>query len=127
MLDFIVLFLTVGIPLSSALLLASLGETVNQRSGVFNLGCEGVMSMGAFVGMLIPFMVGGSGKDEGDLFHRSVLFDWLFIWDILPGSAGRTSLKGWLLHNCRNLEHWNSAVSVVVSDCSVRKNTYRVP
>ena len=52
MLDFIVLFLTVGIPLSSALLLASLGETVNQRSGVFNLGCEGVMSMGAFVGML---------------------------------------------------------------------------
>ena len=62
MLDFIVLFLSVGIPLSSALLLASLGETVNQRSGVFNLGCEGVMSMGAFVGMLIPFMVGGSGK-----------------------------------------------------------------
>ena len=62
MLDFIVLFLTVGIPLSSALLLAALGETVNQRSGVFNLGCEGVMSMGAFVGMLIPFMVGGAGK-----------------------------------------------------------------
>ena len=62
MLDFIVLFLTVGIPLSSALLLASLGETVNQRSGIFNLGCEGIMSMGAFVGMLIPFMVGGSGK-----------------------------------------------------------------
>ena len=62
MLDFIVLFLTVGIPLSSALLLAALGETVNQRSGVFNLGCEGVMSMGAFVGMLIPYMVGGSGR-----------------------------------------------------------------
>ena len=62
MLDFIVLFLTVGIPLSSALLLAALGETVNQRSGVFNLGCEGVMSMGAFIGMLIPFMVGGSGR-----------------------------------------------------------------
>ena len=62
MLDFIVLFLTVGIPLSSALLLASLGETVNQRSGIFNLGCEGVMSMGAFVGMLVPFMVGGTGR-----------------------------------------------------------------
>ena len=58
MLDFIVLFITVGIPLSSALLLASLGEAVNQRSGIFNLGCEGVMSMGAFVGMLIPYMVG---------------------------------------------------------------------
>ena len=59
MLDFIVLFLTVGIPLSSALLLSALGETVNQHSGVFNLGCEGVMSLGAFIGMLIPFMVGG--------------------------------------------------------------------
>ena len=62
MLDFIILFLTIGIPLSSALLLASLGETVNQRSGVYNLGCEGIMSMGAFVGMLIPYMVGKSSE-----------------------------------------------------------------
>ena len=62
MLDFIALFITVGIPLSSALLLASLGETVNQRSGIFNLGCEGIMSMGAFIGMLIPFMVGGASE-----------------------------------------------------------------
>lgn len=44
---------------SVALLLASLGEMFNQRSGVFNLGCEGVMAMGAFVGMLIPFVAGG--------------------------------------------------------------------
>lgn len=62
MLDFIVLFLTVGIPLSSALLLAALGESVNQRSGIFNLGCEGVMSMGAFVGMMVPYAVNGSAK-----------------------------------------------------------------
>ena len=48
MLDFIVLFLSVGIPLSSALLLASLGETVNQRSGVFNLGCEGVIARSVY-------------------------------------------------------------------------------
>ena len=60
MLDFIVLFLSAGIPLSTALLLAALGEGVNQRSGIFNLGCEGVMSMGAFVGMFIPFLVNGS-------------------------------------------------------------------
>jgi len=43
---------------SVALLLASLGEMFNQRAGVFNLGCEGVMAMGAFIGMLIPFSVG---------------------------------------------------------------------
>lgn len=46
MIDFIVLFLSVGIPLTSALLLSALGESVNQRSGIFNLGCEGIMSMG---------------------------------------------------------------------------------
>ena len=60
MIDFIVLFITTGIPLSCALLLAALGECVNQRSGIFNLGCEGVMSMGAFIGMFIPYMVNGS-------------------------------------------------------------------
>lgn len=60
MIDFIVLFLSVGIPLTGALLLSALGESVNQRSGIFNLGCEGIMSMGAFIGMMIPYAVGGS-------------------------------------------------------------------
>ena len=60
--DFCVLFITIGIPLSSALLLAALGESVNQRSGIFNLGCEGVMSLGAFVGMIIPYAAGGSAE-----------------------------------------------------------------
>ncbi len=53
--------LAMTVPFSVALLLASIGEMFNQRSGVFNLGCEGVMSMGAFVGMLVPFLVGGGG------------------------------------------------------------------
>ena len=44
--------LSIGIPFSVALLLAALGEMFNQRAGVFNLGCEGIMSMGAFVGFL---------------------------------------------------------------------------
>jgi ABC-type uncharacterized transport system permease subunit len=53
--------LTLGIPFSVALLLASLGEMFNQRSGVFNLGCEGIMAMGAFLGMLVPYIVGKGG------------------------------------------------------------------
>jgi simple sugar transport system permease protein len=40
--------LSIGIPFSVALLLAALGEMYNQRAGIFNLGCEGIMSMGAF-------------------------------------------------------------------------------
>ncbi len=61
MLDIITNMLSMCIPFSVALLLASLGEMFNQRAGVFNLGCEGVMAMGAFVGMLIPFLAGHGG------------------------------------------------------------------
>jgi len=44
--------LSLGVPFSVAILLAASGEMFNQRAGIFNLGCEGVMAMGAFVGFL---------------------------------------------------------------------------
>ncbi len=59
--DFVVNLLAMCVPFSVSLLLASLGEMFNQRAGVFNLGCEGVMAMGAFLGMLVPFLVGHGG------------------------------------------------------------------
>lgn len=58
----IVQLLTMVVAYSVALLLASIGEMFNQRAGVFNLGCEGIMAMGAFIGMLIPFSVGKGGE-----------------------------------------------------------------
>ena len=60
--DILINILAMTVPFSVALLLASLGEMFNQRAGVFNLGCEGVMAIGAFIGMLIPFMIGGGGQ-----------------------------------------------------------------
>ncbi|MCB0968243.1 MAG: ABC transporter permease [Ilumatobacter sp.] len=45
----IVATLASGIRLATPFLLAALGETVGQRSGVLNLGVEGVMLIGAFV------------------------------------------------------------------------------
>ncbi|MCH3907848.1 MAG: ABC transporter permease [Sphaerochaeta sp.] len=54
----IVTVLSLAITSSVALLLASLGEMINQRAGIFNLGCEGIMSMGAFLGMLLPYAIG---------------------------------------------------------------------
>jgi len=61
----VVTILSLAITSSVALLLASLGEMVNQRAGIFNLGCEGIMSMGAFLGMLIPYSVGHGGATPG--------------------------------------------------------------
>ena len=59
--DVLINILAMTVPFSVALLLASIGEMFNQRAGVFNLGCEGIMAIGAFVGMLIPFLVGRGG------------------------------------------------------------------
>lgn len=44
----IVVTLAAGIRLATPFLLAGLGETIGQRSGVLNLGVEGVMLLGAF-------------------------------------------------------------------------------
>jgi len=51
--------LALGVPFSVALLLAALGEMFNQRAGVFNLGCEGIMSMGAFLAFLPSHLLSG--------------------------------------------------------------------
>ena len=37
-----------GVRLATPYLLAALGETIGQRSGVLNLGVDGVMLLGAF-------------------------------------------------------------------------------
>ena len=63
--NFIVNILALGVPFSVALLIASLGEMINQRAGIFNLGCEGIMAMGAFLGMLIPHIAGQGGQAHG--------------------------------------------------------------
>ncbi|HET6436855.1 MAG TPA: ABC transporter permease [Anaeromyxobacter sp.] len=52
--------LALGVPFSVALLLAALGENFNQRAGVFNLGCEGIMSVGAFLAFLPPHLLARS-------------------------------------------------------------------
>jgi len=47
-----------GIRLATPYLFASLGETFDQKSGVLNLGVEGIMLMGAFSGFYTVFVTG---------------------------------------------------------------------
>ena len=45
-----------GIRLAIPYLLAALGEMLTQRSGVYNLGLEGIMLMGAFSGFYATYV-----------------------------------------------------------------------
>lgn len=56
----IIVTLAAGIRLATPFLLAALGEAVGQRSGVLNLGVEGVMLLGAF-GAYYTALWSGSG------------------------------------------------------------------
>ena len=47
-----------GIRLATPYLFAALGETFSQRSGVLNLGVEGIMLMGAFFGFYVASETG---------------------------------------------------------------------
>ena len=50
--------LSSGIRLATPYLYAAIGETFGQRSGVLNLGVDGIMLMGAFSGFYIVFFTG---------------------------------------------------------------------
>jgi len=54
----IVVFLDSVVALSTPILLAALGEMILQRTGVLNIGLEGVMLMGAFIGYIFSLYTG---------------------------------------------------------------------
>lgn len=64
---FLVALFTAGIRLAVPVLLAVLGETITERSGVLNLGLEGVMIIGGVAGFLVAYalesgpLAGGAG------------------------------------------------------------------
>jgi len=49
-----------GIQLAAPFLLASLGETIGQRSGVLNLGVDGIMLLGAFTAYYVALETGNT-------------------------------------------------------------------
>lgn len=57
LLEAIVVIVSSAIPLSISFILAGLGEMFNQRAGIFNLGVEGIMMLGAFVGFFTAYRI----------------------------------------------------------------------
>lgn len=57
---FIFGIITMGIMLCIPYLIASLGEMFNQKAGIYNLGVEGIMMLGAFVAFLGELKTGSS-------------------------------------------------------------------
>lgn len=56
--DFIILALSAAIPAGTPLLYGTLGEVYAERSGVLNLGVEGMMIMGAVTGFAVSLTTG---------------------------------------------------------------------
>jgi simple sugar transport system permease protein len=55
---FVAGLLSATVSVATPLLLATLGEIISQRGGVLNLGIEGMMSVGAFVGFAVTVLTG---------------------------------------------------------------------
>ena len=64
-----------GIRLATPFLLSALGETIGQRSGVLNLGVEGVMLIGAYAAYITALRT-GSVVRRGDCGHRPLVRRW---------------------------------------------------
>jgi general nucleoside transport system permease protein len=56
--DLVISILAASLPLTMPILYASLGEVYAERSGVLNMGIEGVMSLAAFVSLWVTFTTG---------------------------------------------------------------------
>jgi ABC-type uncharacterized transport system permease subunit len=58
---FITGFLAATLRVASPILITALGEMVNERAGIMNLGIEGIMIVGAFTGFSVAFETGSLG------------------------------------------------------------------
>src|SRR4030067_2549716 len=56
--EFFTSVLTAALRLATPLLLASLGEIISQKSGVLNMGLEGIMATSAFIAFTVTFFTG---------------------------------------------------------------------
>lgn len=55
------------------LMIVALGAMFSERSGIINIALEGIMTMGAFTGVLFLSLTGGNFSGQGQLFIAAVI------------------------------------------------------
>lgn len=58
--EMIIGIIAAAVPLSITFVLVGIGEMFNQKAGVFNLGAEGIMMVGAFLGFFVEYSMKSS-------------------------------------------------------------------
>jgi ABC-type uncharacterized transport system permease subunit len=101
---FMTAFLAAALRMAIPIMIAALGEMVTQRSGIINLGIEGIFIMGAFTGFTVTYLTGSIplgfllGGAVGALFgflmgiasvrfHANQIVAGLGIWIMCGGLA----------------------------------------
>lgn len=85
MIDMIVSILSSSFPLMAPILIAGLGELIAERSGVINLGIEGVMSVSALIALIVTYNTGNhalgflSGIAVGVVFGLAYAYTTVYI------------------------------------------------
>jgi simple sugar transport system permease protein len=75
--------LAAAVRLLTPILIAAIGELVAERAGIMNLGIEGTILTGCFVGFLVTFATGSSVAGIGAAVLSGVLLGLLTSWAIV--------------------------------------------
>ena len=73
-------FLVAVIGLTTPILLAATGELIAERAGVFNIGLEGMMLVGAFCGFIVEYLTGSAWAGIGSALFAGAFFSGLMAF-----------------------------------------------
>ena len=86
---FFATWLAASLRLSGPVLLAALGETFAECSGVLNVGIEGTILLGALASFLTDYVTGMAVDESAGGSLTGIVFNLLLAWMTLPSERAR--------------------------------------